>query len=81
MRGQYAAGAIDGKPVTDYLTDLGRPVSGTETFVALRAEIDNWRWSGVQFFIRTGKRLPSRTSEIIVTFKQLRHSIFPAGAG
>jgi glucose-6-phosphate 1-dehydrogenase len=81
VRGQYAAGAIDGKPVADYLTDLGQPVSGTETFVALRAEIDNWRWSGVPFFIRTGKRLPSRISEIIVTFKQIRHSIFPDGAG
>ena len=59
----------------------GVHASGTETFVALRAEIDNWRWSGVPFFLRTGKRLPQRNSEIIVTFKQIRHSIFPEDAG
>ncbi|MBV8576470.1 MAG: glucose-6-phosphate dehydrogenase [Acetobacteraceae bacterium] len=81
VRGQYRAGAIDGKPVQGYLTDLGANESNTETFAALKVEIANWRWSGVPFFLRTGKRLPKRCSEIIITFKQVRHSIFPDEAG
>ena len=64
-----------------YLADIGASASDTETFVALKAEIANFRWSGVPFYMRTGKRLPSRTSEIIVAFKPPRHSIFPASAG
>ena len=76
-----ALAPIAGVPVSDYLSDVGVHASGTETFVALRAEIDNWRWSGVPFFLRTGKRLPQRNSEIIVTFKQIRHSIFSEDAG
>ena len=81
VRGQYRAGAIAGVPVPGYLADLGASESNTETFAALRVEIDNWRWSGVPFFLRTGKRLPKRCSEIIVSFKPVRHSIFPASAG
>jgi glucose-6-phosphate 1-dehydrogenase len=81
VRGQYRAGAIDGVPVPGYLTDLGGGESNTETFAALKVEIDNLRWSGVPFFLRTGKRLPKRCSEIIVSFQPLRHSIFPAAAG
>ena len=59
VRGQYQAGAIDGQPVPGYLDELAAPsASDRETFVALRAEIDNWRWAGVPFYLRTGKRLP-----------------------
>lgn len=77
--GQYSAGAIDGKAVPGYLDELGRP-SGTETFVALRARIDNWRWSGVPFYLRTGKRLPARQTEIFLQFRDIPHSIF-SGSG
>ena len=81
VRGQYGAGAIAGVAVPGYLADLGADESTTETFAALRVEIANWRWSGVPFYLRTGKRLPERHSEIVVTFKQIRHSIFPDAAG
>lgn len=77
--GQYSAGAIDGKAVPGYLDELGRP-SDTETFVALRARIDNWRWSGVPFYLRTGKRLPARQTEIYLQFRDIPHSIF-SGSG
>lgn len=73
--GQYGAGAIQGVPVTGYLDELGR-TSDTETFVALKAHIDNWRWKGVPFYLRTGKRLPTRHSEIVIQFKGVPHSIF-----
>lgn len=73
--GQYVAGAIDGQPVAAYADELGRP-SGTETFVALKAHIDNWRWKGVPFYLRTGKRLAVRKSEILIDFKPVPHSIF-----
>lgn len=81
VRGQYGAGAIAGRPVPGYLADLGMADSNTETFAALKVEIDDWRWSGVPFFLRTGKRMPERCSQIIITFKRVRHSIFPASAG
>jgi glucose-6-phosphate 1-dehydrogenase len=81
VRGQYGPGAIEGAPVPGYLADIGAAESDTETFVALKAEIRNFRWSGVPFYLRTGKRLPSRSSEIIVSFKPPRHSIFPEAAG
>jgi glucose-6-phosphate 1-dehydrogenase len=77
--GQYTAGAITGQPVPGYLDELGSP-SGTETFVALKAHVDNWRWQGVPFYLRTGKRLPGRVSEIIIQFRHVPHSIF-AGRG
>jgi len=77
--GQYGPGAVAGGPVPGYLDELGKP-SDTETFVALKANIDNWRWKGVPFYLRTGKRLPSRQSEIIIQFRDVPHSIFGARA-
>ena len=81
VRGQYEKGAIDGKPVPGYLEEESDkyeidPNSQTETFVAIQAEIQNWRWSGVPIYLRTGKRLQSRHSEIVVQFKQSHHQIF-----
>jgi len=73
--GQYGDGAVGGKPVPSYVTELGK-ASRTETFVALKAHVDNWRWKGVPFYLRTGKRLPSRRSEIFIQFKAVPHSIF-----
>ncbi|MDH3661086.1 MAG: glucose-6-phosphate dehydrogenase [Alphaproteobacteria bacterium] len=78
VRGQYRAGASNGAAVPGYLEEIGgEHESRTETFVALKAEIENWRWSGVPFYLRTGKRLAARTSEIVVHFKSIPHSIFP----
>ena len=79
VTGQYRAGAIDGTAVPGYDEELGKP-SGTETFVALKAHIDNWRWKGVPFYLRTGKRLPRRATEIVIQFRRVPHSIF-AGKG
>jgi glucose-6-phosphate 1-dehydrogenase len=73
--GQYSAGAVGGQAVKGYLDELGK-ASATETFVALRADIDNWRWKGVPFYLRTGKRLPHRASEIVIQFRPVPHSIF-----
>ncbi|HEX8415648.1 MAG TPA: glucose-6-phosphate dehydrogenase, partial [Sphingomicrobium sp.] len=73
--GQYDAGAVGGAPVPGYAEELGKD-STTETFVALKAHVDNWRWKGVPFYLRTGKRLPTRTSEIFIQFKGVPHSIF-----
>lgn len=75
VAGQYTAGAVDGVAVPGYLADLGHD-SQTETFVALRAHIDNWRWSGVPFYLRTGKRMPRRCTEIYIQFRAVPHSIF-----
>ncbi|HET8996127.1 MAG TPA: glucose-6-phosphate dehydrogenase [Acetobacteraceae bacterium] len=78
VRGQYAKGAIGGRPVPGYLEDLGDGgTSGTETFVALKAEVRTWRWAKVPFYLRTGKRLPQKVSEIVVQFRPLPFSIFP----
>ena len=81
VRGQYRAGAIDGKSVPGYLEELpGKTTSATETFVALKAEVQTWRWAGVPFYLRTGKRMPTRMSEIVVQFREVPLSIFgPAG--
>jgi glucose-6-phosphate 1-dehydrogenase len=81
VRGQYKSGASSGGAVKGYLEELGSTQSKTETFVALKAEIANWRWSGVPFYLRTGKRLPNRVSEIVVTFKPIPHSVFDGQAG
>ena len=82
VRGQYRAGAIGGQPVPGYLEERGiSPDSSTETFVALKTEINNWRWSNVPFYLRTGKRLQERTAEIVVNFRSVPHSIFPASQG
>jgi len=80
VRGQYKAGAIDGETVKGYLDETNVPQdSGTETFVALRAQINNWRWANVPFFLRTGKRLQKRQSEIVIEFSDLPFSIIPSG--
>ena len=81
VRGQYRAGASAGGPARGYLEELGDHASRTETFVALHAEIANWRWAGVPFFLRTGKRLPARMSEIVITFRPIPHSVFDPAAG
>ncbi|GCA48619.1 MULTISPECIES: glucose-6-phosphate dehydrogenase [Sinorhizobium] len=81
VRGQYRAGASSGGPVKGYLEELEGGVSNTETFVAIKAEISNWRWAGVPFYLRTGKRMAGRMSEIVITFKQIPHSIFDQSAG
>jgi glucose-6-phosphate 1-dehydrogenase len=79
VRGQYSAGMSGAEPAPAYETERGRE-SGTETFVALRADIDNWRWAGVPFFLRTGKRLPERRTQIAIQFKPVPHSIFDGPA-
>ncbi|MES2821926.1 MAG: glucose-6-phosphate dehydrogenase [Pseudomonadota bacterium] len=77
VRGQYAAGSNEGKPVPGYLEeDNANPHSNTETFVALRADIRNWRWSGVPFYLRTGKRMAQKLSQIVIHFKESSHYIF-----
>ncbi|MGB8841462.1 MAG: glucose-6-phosphate dehydrogenase [Aliidongia sp.] len=82
VRGQYRAGASDGGAVPGYLDDLGGNVfSDTETFVALKVEIDSWRWAGVPFYLRTGKRLQEHASEIIIQFRPVALDIFPSGSG
>jgi len=81
VRGQYKAGASSGGAVKGYLEELGNGDSRTETFVAIKAEIGNWRWAGVPFYLRTGKRLAERVSEIVIEFKQIPHNIFGEGAG
>jgi glucose-6-phosphate 1-dehydrogenase len=75
VRGQYTKGVVGGKEVSGYQDERGKP-SDTETFVALRVDIDNWRWAGVPFFMRTGKRLPERRTQIVIQFKPVPHSIF-----
>jgi glucose-6-phosphate 1-dehydrogenase len=77
VRGQYKAGAAGGQAVPGYLEEEGVPRdSTTETFVALKAEIDTWRWAGVPFYLRTGKRLQEKLSEIVITFEEVPHAIF-----
>ncbi|HBV12898.1 MAG TPA: glucose-6-phosphate dehydrogenase, partial [Brevundimonas sp.] len=78
VRGQYTSGEVDGRPARSYEAERGQP-SDTETFVALRADIDNWRWAGVPFFMRTGKRLAEKRTEIVIQFKPVPHSIFGHG--
>jgi len=82
IRGQYAAGSIAGAPVVAYREETGVDRhSHTETFVALRTEISNWRWAGVPFYIRTGKRLASRDARIVVNFRPTPHAIFNSQIG
>ncbi|HEY2779611.1 MAG TPA: glucose-6-phosphate dehydrogenase [Steroidobacteraceae bacterium] len=77
VRGQYKAGAVRGVPVPGYLQEADiAPDSGTETFVALKVDIDTWRWAGVPFYLRTGKRLQDRVTELVVTFEEVPHPIF-----
>jgi glucose-6-phosphate 1-dehydrogenase len=77
VRGQYSAGTNNGKPVPGYREEQGvNPQSRTETFVAAKILIDNWRWAGVPFYLRTGKRLAKRTTEIVIQFKRAPHVVF-----
>lgn len=78
VRAQYVAGISDGEPVQGYIETLskGSESSQTETFVALRTEIDNWRWAGVPIYLRTGKRMSARHSDIVINFKRAPHSLF-----
>jgi glucose-6-phosphate 1-dehydrogenase len=73
--GQYTLGAINGEPVPGYVEEIGHD-SDTESFVALKAHVDNWRWKGVPFYLRTGKRMPQRDTEIYIQFKDVPYSIF-----
>jgi len=75
VTGQYTRGAIDGEPVPGYAEEVGHD-STTETFVAIKAHVDNWRWKGVPFYLRTGKRMPGRDTEIFIQFKDVPYSIF-----
>ena len=81
VRGQYSQGVIDGEPVPGYFDEEGSEAQGsdTETFVAIKAHVDNWRWSGVPFYLRTGKRMPDKVTEIIIQYKALPHHIFGEG--
>jgi glucose-6-phosphate 1-dehydrogenase len=77
VRAQYTDGLIDGKPVVGYRKEKNvAPNSRTETYVALQMFIDNWRWADVPFYLRTGKRLPKRASEIVIQFKRTPHLVF-----
>ena len=79
--GQYKDGAINAKPITSYIDESGvKQESKTETFVALKLWIDNWRWSGVPFFLRTGKRMAEKRSEIVIQFKSVPHNIFDSNS-
>ncbi|MEK8032081.1 glucose-6-phosphate dehydrogenase [Ideonella sp. DXS29W] len=78
LRGQYKAGTVEGKAVPGYLDEVKVPAGSTcETFVALRTEVQNWRWAGVPFYLRTGKRLAARDAQIVVNFREVPHPIFP----
>lgn len=83
VRGQYRNGSVDGQSVAGYQDELPEDKKGshTETFVAIKAEIENWRWAGVPFYIRTGKRLLDRASEIVIQFRNIPHSIFDHAEG
>jgi glucose-6-phosphate 1-dehydrogenase len=78
VRGQYASGWVRGKRVPAYRSEAGvNPESVTETFAALRLHVDNWRWHGVPFYLRSGKRMPARVSEIVIQFRPVPHLAFP----
>ena len=82
IRGQYIGSTIKGSKVPGYRDEKGVPTfSRTETYVAMRFYIDNWRWAGVPFYIRTGKRLPTRVTEVVVHFKQVPHHMFNSFPG
>ncbi len=81
IRGQYTESRIKGEKVTGYRDEPGvDPLSRTETFVALKFYIDNWRWAGIPFYIRTGKKLPTRVTEIVIHFKTVPHHLFNSAA-
>lgn len=77
VRGQYIGGSVDGESVPGYLEEEGaNTASHTETFVAMKLEVANWRWAGVPFYLRTGKRMPEKMSQIVIHFRQQPHYIF-----
>jgi glucose-6-phosphate 1-dehydrogenase len=77
IRGQYGSGLVSGQRVQDYRHEPNvAPDSGTETYVAVKLGIDNWRWAGVPFYLRTGKRLSARTTEIVIQFRQAPYALF-----
>jgi len=78
VKGQYTRGNANGEKVNSYLEDIAKYESKTETFVAIKAYVDNWRWKGVPFYLRTGKRMKKRYSEIVINFKSVCHNIFPS---
>ena len=78
--GQYGAGQVDGVALPPYVGEAGGQSSTTETFVAIEAGIDNWRWAGVPFYLRTGKRLARRRTEIVIQFRDVPHSVFSGPA-
>jgi glucose-6-phosphate 1-dehydrogenase len=81
VRGQYGPGYLNNRPVPGYRQEPDvAPASSTETFVALELFVDNWRWQDVPFFLRTGKRLPSRVSEVVIQFRPVPHRSFPEQA-
>jgi glucose-6-phosphate 1-dehydrogenase len=77
VRGQYTRGNIAGEKVNSYLENIEKYNSDTETFVAIKAFIDNWRWKNTPFYLRTGKRMKKRYSDIVINFKAVQHNIFP----
>ncbi|KZN46092.1 glucose-6-phosphate dehydrogenase [Pseudoalteromonas luteoviolacea] len=81
VRGQYVPGDLNGNLVPGYLEELGEGSSTTETFVAIRAHIENWRWSGVPFYLRTGKRMKQRCAEIVVEYKPVSHNVYDDKVG
>ncbi|MCQ3828284.1 glucose-6-phosphate dehydrogenase [Microbulbifer elongatus] len=81
VRGQYVAGGLGTELVPGYLEELKAANSTTETFVAIRAHIDNWRWTGVPFYLRTGKRMEKRCAEIVIQYKNVSHSVYQPEAG
>ena len=76
VRGQYGAGMIGERKLQAYLTEIGKPKSTTETYIAIKAHVDNWRWAGVPFYMRTGKAMKERYSEIVIQFKEVPHQVF-----
>lgn len=81
VRGQYGAGMSGGQAVQGYRNEPGvSPTSSTETYAALKLLIDNWRWQGVPFYVRTGKRLASKLSQIVIQFRPVPHQMFPTTA-
>ena len=83
VRGQYTAGWIAGTPVVGYMEEEGSDSesSNNETYVALKVMINNWRWAGVPFYLRTGKRLPEKVTQVVITYKDNPHSLFPETDG
>src|SRR5690606_32906639 len=76
VRGQYVKGVADGAQVPGYADEAGGHPAEAETYVALAAHVNNWRWAGVPFYLRTGKRMPSKASQIVVQFREVPYSIF-----